>query len=147
MSQSDEHRSLVIQAARILGELRPNLSLLVDLQATPGNRLPPTISGHRPDVYASEPSEDLAVIGEAKTYSDLDRPHTLRQVLSYATYLGKRSKGILLLAVPPSAADRSKTLLWFTRRQVQPCTTNFITFDGLDLWQLGSGEEFRWRLS
>ena len=147
MSQSDEHRSLVMEAERILTDLSPNLPLLVDLQQTPGDSLPPMISGYRPDVYGIKASENFALIGEAKTRSDLRKPRTFRQILSFATYLKRRNKSLLLLAVPPETADQVKTLLWFTRRQVQPRSTHFIIFDGLDLWHLRPTEGLRWRLS
>ena len=146
MSQSDTHRKLVIQVAKAL-ELRcPRISIITDVQQTPGDLVPPVIDGYRPDVYARMPANAI-VIAEAKTDSDIDNRHTRNQTLSFLTYLERNGNGLFVLSVTGYGANRAKTLLRFIRRDTLVTSTDIAVFDGCDFWLLDSPGGRTWHLS
>ena len=101
MSESLQHQQLVKQiideAISIVGI--KNRSLIAS-DAVDGFSLPPlTSEGFRPDVYYCY--ENMLIIGEAKTSSDIERLHSREQ---YKSYIRKCSlypgEAILIVAVP-----------------------------------------------
>ena len=50
MSESDEHRMLVLKMVEHIQIEYPLIRLEKDIQARPGDSIPPVINGHRPDV-------------------------------------------------------------------------------------------------
>ena len=71
MSESEQHRSLVLAVRDRLSVVYANASIAVDIQSTPGTELPSKIAGYRPDVFIRDDAQ--TVIAEAKTGADLDR--------------------------------------------------------------------------
>lgn len=101
MSESLQHQQLVQQIIKetinIVGI--ENKSLIVTDAADERTSPPLTSEGFRPDVYYCY--QNLLIIGEAKTSSDIERLHSLKQ---YESYIKKSSlypgKAILIVAVP-----------------------------------------------
>lgn len=147
MSQSDEHRDLVIRVAKAIETRLPNISLIYDVQQSPGEPVPPLICGYRPDVFGTRRTADFTVIGEAKTDRDLDRARTHDQMTTFVNYLEKASCGLFVLSVTGVTADRAKTLLRFMRQTVPAATTSLVVFDGFDFWLLDPGGGTTWHLS
>ena len=147
MSQSDAHRKLVVQVAKVLKSHYPRLAIITDLQHNPGDEVPPKIDGYRPDVYARETSADSIVIAEAKTDGDLGNIHTHNQIGSFFSYLERKGNGSFVLSVTGCRADRAKTLLRFMRRHMQVKSIDIAVFDGCDLWRLDPIGGIKWRLS
>jgi hypothetical protein len=67
---------------------------------------PPQVRGIRPDACAIAPDSGEVAFGEAKTYNDVDTPHTRRQlrILGYLKHRSGRARCRLYFAVPRSAA-------------------------------------------
>ena len=136
MSESKEHRELVMRLARDLATRYPTVSLTTDIQEKPGDSTPGLISGYRPDIYASVKSQGLCIICEAKTTNDLDNSHTNLQLRSFSAYLETHSRGLLVLGISGEGADRAKTILRFMAKELSPKVTTLQLFDGLDYWEL-----------
>lgn len=134
MSESEEHRRLVLEVVKVLDSMYPNGSTIVDIQRVPGDDVPPRIGAFRPDVYLR--SKAATVIAEAKTDKDLDRRHTYDQVVSYMNHLERSTDGFLVLSVTGYRADFAKTVLRFAHRDVRPSRTKVAVFDQCDLWLL-----------
>ena len=147
MSQSEQHKKLVIEVIHAL-ELRcPSLSFIADVQQKPGDEVPPLINGFRPDVYARNQTGSSVVIAEAKTDKDFDNKHTENQIKSFVNYLEQSRNGFFILSATGYGADRAKTLLRFMRRITHVTRTTIAVFDGLDFWLLDSSDGVKWHLS
>lgn len=147
MSQSEQHRNLVIQVVKVLEARCPLMSFITDVQQNPGDPVSPVVDGFRPDVYATGESESSIVIAEAKTDGDLDNKHTNKQVISFINYLERRRNGFFVLSVTGYGANRAKTLLRFARQVTNVTSTTIAVFDGCDFWLLDSNGGRIWHLS
>ena len=105
--------------------------------------MPPTINGFRPDALVQGDTQHA--IAEAKTHNDLDRTHTRDQLRSFILYLEKSPRGLLVLSVTGTCADRAKTILRFTHRELRPSRTRLAVFDQCDLWLL-CRDAVTWRI-
>ena len=143
MSESEQHRSLVLAVRDRLSVMYANASIAVDIQSAPGTELPPQIAGFRPDVFVRDDAK--TAIAEAKTGADLDRKHTHDQMNSFLAYLEASSNGLLVLSVTGRFADRAKTMLRFIRLEAKPSRTRLAVFDQCDLWLL-QPDGVTWRL-
>lgn len=147
MSQSETHKRLVLEVAKALESRYPRLSIITDVQKSPGDPIPPLIDGYRPDLYATISVENWTIIAEAKTDNDLEKTHTYDQIETFVSYLERKGIGLFVLSVTGCRADFAKTLMRFTRRRVHANTTNIAIFDGCDFWQLDPIGYTTWRLS
>ena len=148
MSQSDKHRTLVLETVRALEIRYPKNSFVSDLQKAPGDPVPPVIDGGRPDVYSHTTSGSLTIIAEAKTDGDLGNNHTGKQVLSFINYLEKKAGGLFVLSVTGLRADYAKTLMRFILLGTETTNTQVMVFDTLDFWRyIATNGGFQWRLS
>lgn len=99
MSESLLHRSLV---SVMLEDIKacagtPPPFIYADIH---GASLPPLIGSARPDVYAHFILQDRAIVGEAKTSTDMESMRTLQQLEQYFQHLDGKAAGELWLAVP-----------------------------------------------
>ena len=147
MSESSEHRDLVVLMADGLRAKYPGAVIETDLQERPGDPVPPPIDGRRPDIYAHDKKKKLYVIGEAKTAADLDNKHTHAQIAAFVRYLEARGAGVFVLGVWGAKSDRAKTLLRFANIELELTTTRLQVFDGCDYWLLDPKGGIQWRLS
>ncbi len=148
MSQSDKHRILVLEAVKALEARYPKISLVSDLQTTPGDPVPPVIDGFRPDVCGCTPSGSVSIIVEAKTDDDLDNNHTRNQIISFINYLEKNKDGLFILSVTGCRADLAKTLMRFVLLDMEITSTQTMVFDSLDFWcYMATNGDFQWHLS
>lgn len=148
MPESDEHRELVHGALQAIQQRFPELELISDLQAKPGDSVPPLINGFRPDVFGhadAGSSPFVWLIAEAKTHNDLDNSHTTRQLSAFINYLEhKKEQGLFVLSVSGSGAGRAKTVLRFKHLAEGVESTQLAIFDTLDFWYL-EGSNHQWR--
>ena len=147
MSQSDEHKDLVIQMVAELEFRHPQISITADIQKNSGDPVPPMISNFRPDVYArlsTDPS--VVIIAEAKTDRDIENSHTRNQIMAFINYCERRKGGFFILSVTGCGAGRAKTLLRFLYQDVRSINTVLAVFDGCDLWSLDSTTGVKWHL-
>lgn len=147
MSQSEQHRNLIVQVVKALEVRCPLVSFISDVQQKPGDEVPPIINGFRPDVYARKESDNSVVIAEAKTDNDLENKHTDNQIESFVSYLERRGNGFFILSVTGYRANRAKTLLRFLRQKTHITRTALAVFDGCDFWLLDSSDGVTWHLS
>jgi hypothetical protein len=73
-------------------------SILVDSGTSNGK--PPRIDGYVPDAFATSFSGNRIVIGEAKTWRDLENRHTHDQIVAFMRRCRASTGGVLVLAVP-----------------------------------------------
>jgi hypothetical protein len=67
---------------------------------------PPTLATFRPDAFGVSPTTGAFAFGEAKTSSDIDTPHTRRQLIVFSSISEKDTGEVcrLYVAVPQSDA-------------------------------------------
>lgn len=75
------------------------------------SRLPPTISGFRPDLVWMNADGSFHFIGEAKTRGDLANDHTNKQFTAFLDLLYRQESGTLIVAVPWGMEGRARSLL------------------------------------
>lgn len=119
MPESIQHTRLVRTIAawvgRSYGADYRNMYIVVD---DPEQSLKPDIiGGFRPDLYAAA-SGRLAIIGEAKTTSDLERPHTEQQLAAFMQHLDALNGGLLVVATPWPAAASARNLVVNLKRRL-----------------------------
>lgn len=146
MSESNEHRFLVEEIANGASLRYPKLRIIRDIINRPGDERPPTINGSVPDVYATDKKHHFYLIGEAKTDSDLDLPHTYEQIEAFATFLENKERSIIILGAIGKTSDRAKTILYFLKQEMSLQTTILQVYDGLDFWELGGSRGTKWHL-
>lgn len=146
MSQSDEHRLLVLRTADALLHRHPGATISADIQASPGDPVPPLIDGFRPDIYAWLPQTGLLIIAEAKTRRDIWNTHTRSQARSFIAHIERAGGGQFILCARGHNADRAKTVLRFLMGEVRPSKVSAQVFDGRDFWTLDAGSGVLWHL-
>ena len=149
MSQSDEHRDLVLMTARAIEHRNPGLRVTTDVAAAPGDPVPPQICGYRPDIIARRPAKPVSlVIAEAKTDGDVDNLHTRCQIEAFVGHLVAmpHGNGTFILAVSGRVADTARAVLRFACRDLVSGRLRVTLFDGLDFWTLGPPGAPAWRL-
>ena len=99
--ESSQHSKLVGYLFEWVTLNEPSLvdTVVTDTLVTLSSAIPPLIGGFRPDLFSASIEQGKAVIGEAKTSSDLHDPHTASQLTSFIDYLRHKPVGILLLSV------------------------------------------------
>lgn len=146
MSQSEEHRLLVLNISEALSRLYPEILVTADVQATPGAEVPPLIGGFRPDLYAQFPGTGSVIIAEAKTRNDILNEHTEGQVQVFLSHLDRQAEGRFILCALGRGADQAKTLMRFLVGKRSPSLVRVQVFDGCDFWTLDSGNGVLWHL-
>lgn len=146
MSQSDEHRLLVLKLSEALVARHPGIFPIVDVQAAPGDAVPEMIDGHRPDLYAQLPNSAALIIGEAKTPRDIDNEHTRSQIRTFIAHLDQTQGSRLILATTGQGANSAKTLLRFMQMEDGRFKTRIQVFDTCDFWTLDSQTGVLWLL-
>ncbi len=91
------------------------LLLLADHPSFGTNR-PPSIGGFLPDLFASDLPATFEVLGEAKTFPDLETDRSARQIGAFLDHLAVRPGSVLYLAVPPFTASRARAMVSALRR-------------------------------
>ena len=147
MSQSDEHRSLVIQMVRVLEARYPKISVTADVQQQPRDPVPQIVDRFRPDVYASQEADrPSTIIAEAKTGKDIDRPHTREQLKAFISHLERKKDSLFILTVNGCHADLARTMLRILYQEIPLKNTGLSVFDGHDLWSLDLESGETWHL-
>lgn len=96
-----------------------------------GSDRPPTIGGFLPDLFASDLPVTFEVVGEAKTFPDLESDRSRRQIVAFLDHLAFRPGSTFYLTVPPFTAVRARTIV---RSLLQPhhAAIQIEVHDGLD---------------
>lgn len=73
---------------------------------------PREIGGFIPDIFACPINGKMnVIIGEAKTYSDIENSHSISQFAAYLNYCHSNNAAILVVAVPWTHERLAKNLL------------------------------------
>ena len=114
MAESELHENLVAIMYRwILREWFDGASGQVyvdDGDQNTGPR-PPTINGHRPDVFGQLRGSTGVIVGEAKTAVDLETQRSQSQLGAYLCYCAGRPDSRLVVAVPWTHEASARALL------------------------------------
>lgn len=148
MSASDNHRRLILGGIEYIMSKYPKMKITSDIQDSPGDPVPFLIAGHRPDIYATDLSQDAKfnfIIAEAKTDHDIDKPHTDSQVKSFIDYLEKRENSQFIMLTTGVGARRAKSILRFVHDDGSAQRTQLSIFDTLELWHYNSDTK-KWHL-
>jgi hypothetical protein len=114
LSEIDLHAQLVDRIARSIEvDGRGEYLILIDSRAGLARLTPPALENVRPDIFARHTQTRYAVIGEAKTLSDVENPHTEHQLECYFRHLALEGGGEVRLAVPWKRLDR---MIFMVRR-------------------------------
>ena len=87
-----------------------------DLPGHIGCEKPPSVGGFRPDLYLYSAPLKTVIIGEAKTFHDLDNDHSRAQYLAYVQHLAVCAYPLIILAVPWQLRRRASNMLQFITR-------------------------------
>ena len=120
MSESAEHISLVHELRRWIADkyLSGDLGLVLSDTAgiAPADRSR-EIDGYVPDAFVAPIRQQCAIIGEAKTATDLESRHSMEQIEMFLRFCN-RARGLLVLAVPwHRVAYMRNTLAQWNRRK------------------------------
>lgn len=144
MSESHEHREMVLAMGRTLLQMHPNIQLVADVSSHMWNRqLPPMINNHRPDIFAR--NKEQVFIGEVKIFSDLETQRSLLQIRTFVQFAEKH-KGNFILGVYGQGADQAKTLLRRFSDHLRLNRCQLHVFDGRDYWLFVPNARQKWRL-
>ena len=87
------------------------------------------IEGYVPDVFATDVPTSVTLVGEAKTWQDLEQDHSRRQISAFLSYLSNTPQGIFVLSVPPVAGATARRLLSEINRPFLASGTRTIVLD------------------
>ena len=119
MAESDLHKSLVdIMYHWIQREWfdEDNGQVFVDDGDCSTGPRPPSVFGHRPDVYGLLIGSTGVIVGEAKTPADLETHRSLEQLSAYLRYCAVRPGSRLIVAVPWTHEASARSLLAAIKR-------------------------------
>ncbi len=125
MSESELHAQLVDRILRSLDSEGSDYLIFVDSRDRLRLGIPPAIEAVRPDIFARHRRTRHAVIGEAKTASDVETLHTELQLECYFRLLAEEGNGELRLAVPWKRLDR---MIFIARRARRLARADHIQF-------------------
>ena len=130
MPESNIHQSLVARLVQdvLLAMGRDSMVYRVDGTQSLGNA-PPTLNGHRPDVYAFNRS--ISVVGEAKPPNDLESERTWRQLNAFVEYVASSPSRHLVLAVHWETSLTAKGILRRLAIQSNDLRTRLHVSDGI----------------
>ena len=114
MPESEEHSNLVAVLHRYIadrfcdGEVD---RVFTDTMRSESRPRPPPIEEYVPDAYAVLNEQGKVVIGEAKSFRDLENSHTEAQVTAFLRRCGMAEGSAFILAVPWPIERLAKSLL------------------------------------
>jgi len=103
MAESFLHIKLVEALERSISDIIPNVDkacVFLDHPLRNQGYAIPFCYGFKPDLYALSDSSKIIVIGEAKTYKDLQSKHTKAQILSFLKKCREYEISFFIMAVP-----------------------------------------------
>ncbi len=121
MAESELHRNLVNMMYRWISRVwfdGDSAAVFVDDGDTSTGPPPPTILGHRPDVYALLPGTTGVIVGEAKTPSDLETRRSQDQLSAYLRYCAGQRDSRLVVAVPWTHEASARVLLSVIKKNI-----------------------------
>ena len=93
---------------------------------------PPMVNGHVPDVYAPSHGSTGAILGEAKTASDLESDRSLRQLTDFLRHCSFSKSSCLVLAVPWTHVIAARNLLATLKQRTETLDVKSCVISELD---------------
>ena len=127
MAESFQHQQLVKLLKKEVVKLIPSGCHILIQQDTPDSLALPTkmIEGYRPDIYYC--FDDLLIIGEAKTASDVEKQHSRAQYVAYIKECANfHGNAILIIAVPWMERATANNILRNLRKKIPGSYTTKI---------------------
>ena len=130
-AHADLVQAIVRYAERRFGGLA-NIAVLEDAVRPVRGERPPKIEGYVPDVFVTDVPTTTTLIGEAKSYQDVETDHSRQQIAAFLSYLSKTPNGIFVLSVPLAAGVTARRVLSQISRSFPAAGTETIVLDGPD---------------
>lgn len=110
----------------------PGLCVLIDGRGAAREDKPRPIGGFVPDLFAVTVPQSFTIIGEAKWYEDLLRPHTKAQLEAFLRYLKDVPSPELIIAAPSDLVGYAAAVAANARRRSMALAVpiRVLTFDG-----------------
>ena len=141
MTESREHANLVALLRRHVADGYcggDTSKVLVDSSASKTTTRPPPITGYVPDVYALLDDTGRVVIGEAKSFRDLENLRTEAQLLAFLTRCSHVIHSKFILAVPWPIERLAKSIVGRLQRQNGLCGVGSSVLSDASQWCLDS---------
>ena len=143
MSESNEHREMVLLMVKALQNRYIDIKVSSDMQDRPEDYIPPIIGGYRPDIIAFYGQKTL--IGEAKTSKDIKAKRSNMQIKAFIKSVQQRDSSFVL-GIYGQEANHAKTILRFISCELGKRRCQLEVFDGLDYWVLSQNGRESWHL-
>ena len=114
MGESISHISLVNDIEAYVLEhfvSKDSSCIFIDSPENAKNCVPPIINGYRPDLYVPSFGDKGLIIGEAKTWYDLEKSHTMNQLDAFLRACSDTKNSIFIFAVPWDRIKLAKMLI------------------------------------
>jgi hypothetical protein len=136
LAESSKHSALVQIIIGYIGREHAQIAALgvvTDLSSPLHAEKPSRIGGFVPDVYAFDAPLTTVIIGEAKTFTDLETERSRKQITAFLSFLGQQPHGIFILAVPWQAKQRARSIIKMLRAESNASSVKTITLDDIGL--------------
>lgn len=118
MAESQLHAMMVVKLKEIVIDEFGEGAFIVFSDDGARTESPPNINGTTPDLYASDPIEDVHIIGEAKTAQDLVTDRSKKQIFDQMQFLADKARGHYLLIVPYGSYSTARSMTKQFSRQL-----------------------------
>jgi hypothetical protein len=105
--------------------------ILSDTFTQGAREIPTAINGYIPDVYAVNVKKNKYIIGEAKTYTDVETRHSCEQYKAFLKYCADNSNTFFVLAVPWTMINAAKSLFRYLKRTTNTHNAKVIFIEDL----------------
>lgn len=95
------------------------------------NGKPPAIGGFVPDAFVELAAQEIMIIGEAKSWRDLESRHTRDQLGAFLQWCRLNQRGVLVLAVPWPVTRLANTIVRALQRKHDCGSVRTIILDKL----------------
>lgn len=117
MSESSNHSHLVNSIISWINSTQRDEPYIIfsDTYTQNIRNIPPAINGYIPDIYAVSAKNNMFIVGEAKTYSDVETRHSCEQYKAFLNYCANQSNSFFVLAVPWTMLNAAKGLIKYLK--------------------------------
>ena len=141
MPESILHRNLVLGIRNWIalkyfsGDIGP---VFVDLPEHRPKAIPPKLIDFMPDVFVYESNGIGPIVGEAKTYKDLETRHSIQQFNSFLTWCNVYDNATFILSVPWDLDRAAKWLLEDLKNKIGASKVNLVVINEVSCHSLGT---------
>lgn len=118
-----EHMASWIRNNFLSGE---NGSILIDHPESSPHNKPPQIGNYIPDLFVYRTVHYGIILGEAKTFYDIENKHTEDQIKTFLKYLVQIENGIFVFTIPWQMSRFAKNYLKYLQKQTGAMTVNIV---------------------